>query len=329
MKSTMRKLSATQDPHPTHQGSKSPRFTDHLTERTSAPIWSTDAATEMQMATPTDTLGSQAASELLGCFAPPIRSLQTSSKSLQVQFDIEQTDRERFMAIGRSLLEQLTSAQEWARQISSDKKANDGSHMLDSHDHEMIQLVLTALVKKVETEMTAIAKHTELGNRVLSKPEQPRVPDGFRESSGKGGSPISSLDGHGSNLSSPVTITLTNPTHSHPGSRSIAPSISSLLQRSLAPTPGSASNPFIVHSTSIFAPVRPRAPSQTPKRIGAPPLSGTSSSYATFVSGSQMSTRHINDIVRLGSLQNSVLFSPSPVAVRGAWNGLEGRQIVW
>jgi hypothetical protein len=70
-------------------------------------------------------------------------------------------------------------------------------------------------------------------------------------------------------------------------------------------------NPFIVHSTSIS--LAPRRDSDTKSQpIGQlAPAAGT---YSAYASGAQQTWAR--NVIRLGSYQNSMLFSPSPVAVR-------------
>ena len=72
-------------------------------------------------------------------------------------------------------------------------------------------------------------------------------------------------------------------------------------------------NPFILHSTSI--PLAARRVSETNNRpiIGFAPIPAAGT-YVGYVSGAQQTWAR--NVIRLGSYQNSMLFSPSPVAVR-------------
>jgi hypothetical protein len=91
-------------------------------------------------------------------------------------------------------------------------------------------------------------------------------------------------------------------------------------------TPSQSQNPFILRApslsrgsmtrSSLSKPITP-APSIT---AGSPaPAQGIADppgfSYAGFVGGSQSNWR-VNNVFRLGSYQASMLFSPSPIAVR-------------
>ena len=74
-----------------------------------------------------------------------------------------------------------------------------------------------------------------------------------------------------------------------------------------------SSNPFVLHSASI--PIAARRVSETNNRpiIGFAPIPAAGT-YVGYVSGAQQTWAR--NVIRLGSYQNSMLFSPSPVAVR-------------
>ena len=75
------------------------------------------------------------------------------------------------------------------------------------------------------------------------------------------------------------------------------------------PLVSQTNNPFILHSTSITLTSRRAA---TPGR-GIPISRPSSSNVSPFVGGAQQTWAR--NIVRIGSFQNSALFSPSPIAV--------------
>jgi hypothetical protein len=91
-------------------------------------------------------------------------------------------------------------------------------------------------------------------------------------------------------------------------------------------TPSQSQNPFILHAPSLSRGTTSRAPLSKPI-TPAPSVSAGSPapaqdnahppgfSYAGFVGGSQSNWR-VNNVFRLGSYQASMLFSPSPIAVR-------------
>jgi hypothetical protein len=91
--------------------------------------------------------------------------------------------------------------------------------------------------------------------------------------------------------------------------RLTSPPTQALATISPSPLTLGSRNPFIVHSTSLTS------TSSASKPITPAPASHLSPSYATFVSNSQTSWT-INNVFRLGSYQASMLFSPSPIAVR-------------
>lgn len=72
-------------------------------------------------------------------------------------------------------------------------------------------------------------------------------------------------------------------------------------------------NPFILHSTSIALSPSRRSSSSTSIPIGdkAVPPPGT---YSAYIGGAQQTWAR--NVIRIGSYQNSMLFSPSPVAVQ-------------
>jgi DNA-binding ferritin-like protein len=85
-----------------------------------------------------------------------------------------------------------------------------------------------------------------------------------------------------------------------------------------------AENPFIVHASSLnttqnpmFHPSTRRASSE-PKRIPAADTEQTMppGSFSAFTGTAQASVWGLNNIFRLGSYQSTMLFSPSPIAVR-------------
>ena len=71
-------------------------------------------------------------------------------------------------------------------------------------------------------------------------------------------------------------------------------------------------NPFILHSTSIA--LAPRRASETQSQPIAGQHGPAAGTYSAFASGAQQ--LWARNVIRLGSYQNSLLFSPSPVAVR-------------
>ncbi|GFZ44053.1 hypothetical protein JCM24511_01774 [Saitozyma sp. JCM 24511] len=91
-------------------------------------------------------------------------------------------------------------------------------------------------------------------------------------------------------------------------------------------TPSQSQNPFILHApslsrgsatrSSLSKPITPApsvsagSPAPAQNNAGPPGFS-----YAGFVGGSQSNWR-VNNVFRLGSYQASMLFSPSPIAVR-------------
>jgi len=86
-----------------------------------------------------------------------------------------------------------------------------------------------------------------------------------------------------------------------------------------SPSAPKFNNPFVLHATSVnltrkyLAPTQRVSVSKTiPSIVGA---AGPPPPYSSFVGGAQSSTWAMN-IIRLGSFQNSMLFSPSPIAVR-------------
>ena len=178
------------------------------------------------------------------------------------------------------------------------KEGPDGLEIGHEHEREMRGLMLVALVKKVDTEVQSVRHPTLKASMPVNDP------------------PILESMSQALKLSAPVT-----------GPSPASPTSSSPLL-----TRPQTNNPFVLHSNSI----RRNAVSQNPSpglgaiaegrkasvsvpigvsaggARGAPPASP--GSFSTFVGGAQSSLWATN--IRLASLQNSLLFSPSPIAVR-------------
>ena len=170
---------------------------------------------------PTDTDRTETASDLLAILAPVVSSTQRLSARIRT----DGLDPSDFAQICKELLEVLRKCQ---RQDEDDT---------DEHDLEMRDLLLEALIKKVQTELSAVESLS------ASAPVSPRRTDSLNP------------------FASPITPTFT-----------VRPMTFSAAGRSISEDsplyPLNTHSPFVLHSASLKSPARARpisAPGGTPQ----------------------------------------------------------------
>ncbi|ORY34103.1 hypothetical protein BCR39DRAFT_577889 [Naematelia encephala] len=87
------------------------------------------------------------------------------------------------------------------------------------------------------------------------------------------------------------------------------------LQRVISPLSIQSENPFIVHATAQ-AFLSNRRQSSTPRKISSAQMVTPTASYSAILGTSQQSAGWAMNLVRVGSFQQSMLFSGSPIAVQ-------------
>lgn len=107
--------------------------------------------------------GSQAALELLACFAPILSSIQARSRAQQLHPGVEHPDSELFVDTCRSMMEELECTQRWVTRERLAKYPGAGnSRLLVYQDFEAIHDALAALMKIIEAEITEMRYYGKL-----------------------------------------------------------------------------------------------------------------------------------------------------------------------
>ncbi|ORX36736.1 hypothetical protein BD324DRAFT_651219 [Kockovaella imperatae] len=285
-------------------GTPSPPLSSPGTE--SEPISAPGSCRKHSAVSDTTLVDRDSATSLLDTLAPLISGIQQASKRItESTFDQIENEavenRQRFTTLCAETVTFLIS-------LIGEKR----SPCLEiDHEEDMRKLMVMALVKKVEFEIQAVSQNLDASvtpdllpvasPSLLSTPPQVTALSRSRSRSRSSSSASSSIAGdHPSNPFVLHTTSLQSGHHAKPPARQSTPGHSLGVDSEL--TLGG-------RKQSVSIPIG----SGDPAGANVNPPAHPGSFYA-FVGGAQSSLWATN--VRLASFQNSLLFSPSPIAVR-------------